>query len=231
LATRALREYLGDIDWVQVVGEARTGPEAVRLIHKLEPDLIFLDVRMPGLTGLQVLEALTHQPTIVFTTAFDEYAVAAFEFGAVDYLVKPFGRERLHATLDRVRMRLLGEMINGEERKTPRTGRYPARLFAQQRGAIIPVPTNEILRIDATAGGVNLVTHKGIYSAAATIGELQERLDPKEFVRVHRSHIVSVAHVTMIRRYDERRLIFQLDDGGKLVASRRGSRLFRELMG
>ena len=231
LATRALRVYLGDIDWIQVVGEAGNGPEAVRLIHKLEPDLIFLDVRMPGLTGLQVLQALTYQPVIVFTTAFDEYAPAAFEFGAVDYLVKPFGRERLHATLDRVRVRLLGERIGGEERKAPRPGRYPARLFAQHRGGIIPIPTSEILRIDATAGGVRLVTHKGTYSASATIGELQERLDPREFVRVHRSHIVSVAHVTMIKRYDERRLVFQLDDGTKLVASRRGSRLFRELMG
>ena len=231
LATRALREYLSDIAWIRVVGEARTGPESVRFIHKLEPDLIFLDVRMPGLTGLEVLQALTYQPVIVFTTAFDEYAPQAFEFGAVDYLVKPFGRDRLHATLERVRVRLLGEKLGGEEEKAARAGRYPARLFAQHRGGIIPVPTSEILRIDATAGGVKLITHKGTYSVAVTIGELQERLDPREFVRVHRSHIVSVAHVTMIKRYDERRLLFQLDDGGKLVASRRGSRLFRELMG
>ncbi len=231
LAMRALHEYLRDIDWIRVIGEARTGPEAVRLIHRLEPDLIFLDVRMPGLTGLQVLDALTHHPAIVFTTAFDEYAVTAFEFGAVDYLVKPFGRERLQATLDRVRVHLLGERLGGGEGKASRTTRYPARLFAQHRGGIVPVPVSEILRIDATAGGVQLVTRQATYTAATTIGELQERLEPREFVRVHRSHIVSVAHVTMIKRYDERRLILQLDDGSKLVASRRGSSLFRDLMG
>jgi DNA-binding LytR/AlgR family response regulator len=125
LAVRALRQYLKDVDWVEVVGEARNGRDALRLIHKEEPELVFLDVRMPGLTGLEVLEALTHHPAVAFTTAFDEYAVQAFEFGAVDYLVKPFGRDRLVETLDRVRVRLVGEGVVGRGR----TGR-PARLSA-----------------------------------------------------------------------------------------------------
>lgn len=231
LATRALREYLGDVDWIRVVGEARNGPDAVRLIHKLEPDLVFLDVRMPGLSGLQVLEALTHRPAVVFTTAYDEYAVSAFEFGAVDYLVKPFGKQRLLETLDRVRVRLLGEGFAGAKREASRAEPYPVRLFAQHRGGIIPVPTSEILRIEATQGGAVLVTRAGSYSSSATLGELEERLDPREFVRVHRSHIVSVSHVNVIERFDERRLVLQLRDGKKLVASRQGSRSIRELIG
>jgi len=126
LAVRALRLYLKDVDWVEVVGEARNGRDALRLIHKLEPELVFLDVRMPGLTGLEVLEALTHHPAVVFTTAYDEYAVSAFDFGAVDYLVKPFGRDRLVETLDRVRVRLVGEGVVGK--KAPE-GAMSARSF------------------------------------------------------------------------------------------------------
>ncbi len=109
IAVRARREYLSDVEWVEVVGDAREGGEAMRLIHKLEPDLVFMDVQMPGLTGVEVLEAVTHRSAVVFTTAYDEYAVKAFELGAVDYLVKPFGRERLLECLGRVRVRLVGE--------------------------------------------------------------------------------------------------------------------------
>jgi two-component system LytT family response regulator len=231
LAVKALREYLRDVDWIQVIGEARDGSEAVRLIQKHEPDLVFLDVRMPGLSGLEVLETITHHPAIVFTTAFDEYAVPAFEFGAVDYLVKPFGKERLLETLDRVRVRMLGEGLAGRQKADGPTERYLSRLFARDRGRIVPVPTRAIIRIDATPVGVTLRTKAGTFSTDASMGELQERLDPRDFVRVHRSHIVNLTHVATIRRYDERRLILKMDDGSGLVASRQGSKSLRQLMG
>lgn len=94
---------LADVPWIQVVGEARDGPDAVTLVNELKPDLVFLDVVMPGLTGIEAVEGFLHDPTIVFTTAFDRYAVAAFEARALDYLHKPFGRRRLDETLSRVR--------------------------------------------------------------------------------------------------------------------------------
>ena len=109
LARRAIREYLRGVEWVEIVGEAANGNDAMRLLHKLEPDLVFMDVRMPGLSGIEVLDAATHRAAVVFTTAYDDYAVTAFELGAVDYLVKPFGKERLLETLSRVRVRLVGE--------------------------------------------------------------------------------------------------------------------------
>jgi len=232
LALRALRQYLKDVEWVEVVGEARNGRDAVRLIHKLEPELVFLDVRMPGLTGLEVLEALTHHPAVVFTTAYDEYAVSAFEFGAVDYLVKPFGRDRLVETLDRVRVRLVGEgmVANGGEVKGEGARHFPPRLFAQHRGNLVPVPTSEIVRVDASAGGVTLVTGAGSFDLEATLAEVQDRLDPEDFVRVHRSHLVNLAHVTGIRRYDERRFTVQLDNGTSLVTSRQGAKDLRGIM-
>ena len=231
LARRALREYLKGVDWVDLVGEAADGREAVRSIHKLEPDLVFLDVRMPELSGLQVLEMVTHRAAVVFTTAYDEYAVSAFELGAVDYLVKPFGRERLLQTLSRVRVRLLGEgAASGDQDDVPRS---PAvrRLFARHRGTMVPVRTADIIRVDATAGGARLVTDSGIFDMDATLGEVEQRLDPSDFVRIHRSHIVNLGRVTGIRSYDERRLEVCLTDGSTLVASRHGSRLLRNVTG
>lgn len=231
LGVRAIREYLRGVDWVEIVGEARDGREALRLIHKLEPDLVFMDVRMPGMSGVEVLRAVESRPAVVFTTAFDEYAIPAFELGAVDYLVKPFGRERLLETLDRVRVRLVGE---GRSAATPegapappRAIRYASRLFARHRGNTVPVSVAEIKRIDAVAGGVALVTPAGTLELDATLGELEKRLDPSDFVRVHRAHLVNLAHVTSIRRYDDRRLTLRLDDGSTLVTSRSGSQALR----
>jgi two-component system LytT family response regulator len=231
LAVKAIREYLRDVEWIRLVGEARNGPEAVRLIQKLEPDLVFLDVRMPGLTGLEVLDAITHLPAIVFTTAFDEYAIPAFDAGAVDYLVKPFGQERFLKTLDRVRVRLVGEGLAAGDQPRWQGAQYAPRLFARHRGSIIPVPVSEIARVDTAPGGVSLVTKKGTFSLDATMGELENRLDPREFVRVHRSHVVNLTHVASIQSYDERRLILKMKDGSELLASRRGSKALRELMG
>ncbi|NNM32620.1 MAG: response regulator, partial [Gemmatimonadetes bacterium] len=139
LARRALRTYLQDVSWLEVVAEAATGPEAMRMIHKHEPELVFMDVRLPGVSGLEVLDAIHHQPAIVFTTAFDEYALPAFELGAVDYLLKPFGKARLLETLDRVRVRLLGEGLlpaptgGGSRPRRPASG----RVFARARGALV----------------------------------------------------------------------------------------------
>lgn len=233
IARRALHEYLGDVEWIEIVGEAVNGREAVRLFHKLEPDLVFLDVRMPGLTGLEVLDSVTHRPAVVFTTAHDEYAVQAFDFGAVDYLVKPFGRDRLLETLNRVRVRLLGEGLTdarAEEGAAPEERGFVERLFARNRGSIVPVPVARIVRIDATTGGVTLRCGQAAYEMDCTLAELEARLDPRDFLRVHRSHVVNLTHLASISRYDERRLELRLSDGSSIVASRHGSRALRDVM-
>ena len=231
LALRAMEAYLADVPWVEVEATATDGREALRLIHKHEPDLVFLDVRMPGLSGLEVLDALRHRPAIVFTTAFDEYAVSAFEHGAIDYLVKPFGRDRLVRTLDRVRVRLIGEARARGHAGPPADERYPSRIFVRHRGATIPVATHDVRRVEAVDGG--LVIHAGELRADldSTLGELESRLDPRDFVRVHRGHLVNLGHVASITRYDDRRLLVKLDDGSSIVASRAGSQALRALTG
>ena len=232
LALRAMEAYLRDVPWVEVEATATDGREALRLIHKHEPDLVFLDVRMPGLTGLEVLDALQHRPAIVFTTAFDEYAVSAFEHGAIDYLVKPFGRDRLVRTLDRVRVRLIGE-ARARAEAGPATDQptYASRIFVRHRGATIPVATRDVRRVEAVDGGVSI--HAGELQAEldSTLGEVESRIDPRDFVRIHRAHLVNLAHVTRITRYDDRRLLVKLDDGSSVVASRTGSQALRALTG
>jgi two-component system LytT family response regulator len=234
LARRALHEYLSDVEWIEIVADAENGRDALRLIHKLEPDLVFLDVRMPGMSGLEVLDSLTHEPAIVFTTAYDEYAVRAFDLGAVDYLVKPFGRERLLETLARVRVRLLGEGLVGGGRAAapddPEGRASRRRLFARHKGGIVPVATDTIVRIDAAAGRVTVHCGPDRYEMDATLAELEARLDPADFVRIHRSHVVNLRHVASIRRYDDRRLEVRLSDGSSVVTSRHGSKALRDLM-
>lgn len=232
LAQQAMREYMRDVAWIEIVGVAGDGREALRLIHKLEPDLVFLDVRMPGLSGLEVLDALEHRPAVVFTTAFDEYALSAFEHGAVDYLVKPFGRDRLIETLDRVRIRLLGETRTrgGGAPHTTTASAASERIFARHRGSIVPISTREIRRAEAVDGGVVVHVDDRSFEVDCSLGEFEGRLDPSDFVRVHRAHLVNLGHVDTITRYDERRLRLALDDGTSIVASRRGSQALRGLM-
>ena len=230
LALRAIQSYLSEIDWVEVVATAGDGRSALRLINKHDPDLVFLDVRMPGLSGLQVLEALEDKPAIVFTTAFDEYAVSAFDHGAVDYLVKPFGKDRLVQTLDRVRVRLAGEGGRSPEPNAQEEMRYADRLFARHRGAMVPVSVRDILVLTAADGEVEVHTPNGTYGLDSTLGEVERRLDPTDFVRVHRAHLVNLARVRGIRRYDERRLMLTLENDEVIVASRNGSQALRGLM-
>ncbi len=233
LGIRAIREYLQGVTWIEIVGEARDGGEALRLIHKLEPDLVFLDVRMPGMSGIEVLEAVEHRPAVVFTTAFDEYAIAAFDLGAVDYLVKPFGRDRLIRTLDRVRVRLAGEGRSpGGSGASGRAavGSHTDRIFARRKGAMVPVAVADIVRLEAIDGGVSVITASGVFDLDATLGEVAARLDPDDFLRVHRAHVVNLGHLQSVRRYDARRLELLLDDGVSVIASRTGSQLLREVM-
>src|SRR5437588_12423903 len=127
LARQTIKDFVQGEDWLKVVGEAADGDSAITLIDDLRPDLVFLDVRMPGLTGLQVLESIKHDPEVIFTTAYDDHAVTAFELEALDYILKPFGRERFRQTLSRVRRRLSGA---GEADEPPVRARAASALAA-----------------------------------------------------------------------------------------------------
>jgi two-component system LytT family response regulator len=233
LARESLRELVDEIDWIDALGEVADGQAAIRFIDDRKPDVVFLDVELPELSGLQVLERIHHRPRVVFTTAYDRYAVSAFEFEAVDYLVKPFGRRRFRETIDRLKRRIeeQGTVISGYEgERAALGGPYLYRLYSKTGNRIVPIAVDAILRLEAADYCVEAFCADGSHLLDLTLGDLESRLDPNRFCRVHRSHIVNLDHVAEMRRYDMRRLTIRMSDGTEVVASRAGSKNLRDRM-
>ena len=231
-ARRMLRDYLAEASWIEVVGECADGHEAVARIDRLEPRLVILDVRLPEMSGLEVLERIHHQPDVVFATAYDQYAVAAFELGALDYLVKPFGRQRFRRMLERVQRRLSMDPEGPSAPERARTALAQAplrRLFARRGERIVPIPAAGILRIQAKGDYAEVHAPGGPFLLHVSLSELAGRLDPERFVQVHRSHIVNLDAVKLLRPHDdERRLVIVLTTGEEIVASRSASETLRK---
>src|SRR5262245_58775450 len=187
---QTLRDFLAETDWIELVGEAENGIEAVRLLSETHADLVFLDVQMPELSGLQVLEQLDYEPAVIFTTAFDEYAVRAFEFGAIDYLLKPFGRERFHKTLSRVRFSLNAaaagvEPVSLRERTAAISIEPLTRLFVRQGDRILPLLVDTISRLEASDDYVTVYAGGRSFLVGLTLNEFEKRLPSDRFRRVH----------------------------------------------
>lgn len=228
-----LAEYLERVEAVRIVGVAGDGEAAVRLVDETRPDVLFLDIRLPEMDGFEVLRRIQHRPEVVFTTAFDDYAVSAFELGALDYLVKPFGPVRLQAAVERVRARLSSRSSEpgaaGPVERALAVTRTPMRrLFARQGGRIVPIEVDDVLRISASGEYSEVVTEKSSFLVASSLAQLAESLDPAVFERVHRTHIVNFRAVRHMKAADDRRLLITLRDGTSVVASRAASTRLRQ---
>lgn len=230
LARQNLREYAAGVEWLELVGEAGDGAGAVRLIDRLEPDLVFLDVNLPEISGLEVLKRIHHAPEIVFTTAYDRFALAAFEAGALDYLLKPFGRQRFQTTLERVRRRLAERSVPAAERARAAFGTPWRRLFARTSSGIVPIDVRTIRHIQASGDYVEVHGESERHLLHISLGELASRLDPETFCQVHRSHIVNLEAVERLTPYDERRFLIKLRGGKEILASRSASEMLRRLV-
>ena len=222
VARAGLRAMLSAIDWVEVVGEAADGESAVTAIDALRPELVFLDVQMPGLLGTEVLRRLEQPPFVIFTTAFSEHAVTAFELGAVDYLLKPFGPTRLAAAMDRVRS-ALGEpsSVDAFERLSGALAGGPiSRLFVRVGGTLVPLAVERVSRFEAD--GDYVIAHAGgaRHMLHLSLSRLEERLDSRRFVRVHRTHIVNLDQVRAFKRDATGNLEAELLDGARVPVSR-----------
>jgi two-component system LytT family response regulator len=222
VARAGLRDMLAAFDWITVVGEAGSGPAAVESINSLRPEVVFLDIQLPGFLGTEVLQRLEHQPIVVFTTAYAEHAVTAFELGALDYLLKPFGPARLGGALERVRA-AIGEPSSPAPlgRLTEALAHGPmSRLFVRSGGALLTVPVASVWWFEAD--GDYVVAHAGRtrHMLHVSLNRIEARLDAARFVRIHRTHIVNLDHVTGFRRQGKGRLVAELTDGTRLPVSR-----------
>ncbi len=212
-----------------LVGTAASGKQAVELLDARRPQLVFLDIRIPEIDGMEVLRRAQHRPEVVFTTAHEAYAIAAFELGAVDYLVKPFGRARLAAAVERVRERLGGGAAGpgGAERALAVADRPLRWIFARARARIVPIPVAHVVRIDAAGEYSEVHADGASHLVRIPLRELLGMLDPGVFEQVHRSHVVNLGAVEHFRPVDDRRLRVTLKDGSSVVASRAASERIR----
>jgi two-component system LytT family response regulator len=235
-ARALLKEYLGAHPDVVVVAECANGFEALKRAGEHAPDLVFLDVQMPKLDGFEVLELLEPRPAVVFCTAYDEFALRAFEVNAVDYLLKPFGRERLAAALARVRERRAAPAAappasaSALASAAREPGRFTERLLVRDGANVHVVPLEQLDYLEAQDDYVAIHSAGRSWLKHTTLAEIAAGLDPERFVRVHRSYVVPVDRIARLETYAKDSRVAILRDGRELPVSRAGYARLRELM-
>jgi two-component system LytT family response regulator len=230
LARRSLRTHLSQLGLTTEIHEASDGRTAIAMANKHRPRLLFLDIVMPGATGLQVLERLEYEPQVVFTTAHDQYAVTAFELGALDYLLKPFGKDRLVRLLRRIEAMGNDSSISVMERAQESLSRPNlSRVFVRDGNRIVPIALTSLERIQGADDYVTVHTLNKEYLLSVRLSELETHLSTLNFLRIHRSHIINLELVESIEPYDTNRVTAVMKSGARIVASRAGSRLLRNL--
>ena len=215
LARRRLRALIDDAPGITWCGEAENGVRALQLIEDVEADVLFLDIEMPGMSGLDVALLADGRLQVIFTTAFDQHAVKAFDLQAADYLLKPFSAQRLRSAIERARS------LAPDQRGAAQ------RIFARERGRIVPIPARSIVRLEADGDYVHVHTDDREHLITATLSELHARLDQDTFVRVHRSHVVNMNAVARIESSGGSRLRLCLKNGQSILASRARSKELR----
>ncbi|WP_195763826.1 LytR/AlgR family response regulator transcription factor [Pseudoduganella rivuli] len=231
VARAGLRHLLAAFDWLACVGEAADGPAVIEAVGRLQPDVVLLDIQMPGCFGIDVLRQLPPPlPRIVFTTAYAEHAVTAFELGALDYLLKPFGADRLAGALARVRAALGEPLPPALDRYGEMLAQGPMRrLFVRSGRSIQPIAVADVHRFEAVGDYVTAYTAGGEHLLHVALNRLESRLDPQQFARIHRTHLVNLDHLARFRRELDGRLTAMLRSGVELPVSKSRAQVFREL--
>jgi len=234
LARQILREYLKHEPDVEIVAECANGFAAVKAVSEHKPDLLFLDVQMPKLDGFEVLELVDREVAVVFVTAFDQYAMKAFDAAAVDYLLKPFGPDRLQTALQRVRRRLAEHQPAPAAADLKIAARPPDqhldRIVVRDGSRVQIIPVNKLDYAEAQDDYVSLHSEKKGYLKQQTISSLEAALDPARFVRVHRSYIVNIERISKIEPYTKDTRVVLLTDGSQIPVSRAGYARLKELL-
>jgi DNA-binding LytR/AlgR family response regulator len=235
-ARERLKRYLANLEGVSVIGEAQDGVQAVEMIESQSPELVLLDIQMPGLDGFGVVEALQEAPAIIFVTAYDQYAIRAFEVHALDYLLKPFSRERLAKAIQRAREALAGGQDPSAQLRPlleglAAEGRYLTRLAVRHRDCIRVLDAGEVDWIGIEDEQVWVHVGDQAYPIRRTLTELEARLDPKRFFRAHRSAIVNLDRVQEVIPWFKGSHILRLTTGAEVDLSRAQARRLRKILG
>lgn len=232
LARELLKEYIENIPELTIIGEADKGKDAVELIDKMKPDLIFLDVQMPGMTGFDVLDDIEHDPFVIFTTAYDQYAIKAFEKSAIDYLLKPLDQERFKLAVEKAvsRMKLeqnnVGELLRSM--KTDSKTSYDSHIFVQKSEKLLNLPVEEIMFLEASGDYTILTTKNDQFVSSSGIGKLEEILNPETFIRVHRSTIININYLKEIEKHFNGGMIVKMQTGKSFPVSRTYAKVIRK---
>ena len=223
-----LRKYIEQHPYLQIVAECRNGEEAIERINSIQPDLAFLDIQMPGKTGFDVLQEINHFPTIIFSTAYDQYAIEAFNVNAIDYLLKPFTKERfdqaLHKALETSKNRMLQQLTESFA-----TSSYPERILVEQGHRLVSVALKDVIWVEAEGDYSKIHTGKQTFLSNKGISELEKRLNPSQFQRVHRSFIIALDAIQEVYKDPSGPLVL-LKNNVQIKVSRSYIDVFRRLI-
>lgn len=234
-ARNIVKLYLANYDSIELIGEYADGFSGVKAINELKPDLIFLDIQMPKLTGFELLELIEHKPEIVFTTAYDQYAIKAFEANATDYLLKPFSKERfevaLHKVIDKLEKKEKSDSkINSIITTISEKPEIISRVAVKSGARIDVIPVDDIIYFAAEGDYVMIYTHKDSYLKEKTMKYFETHLDNQQFVRIHRSSIININEINRIEHYDKESYLVVLKNNVKLKVSDSGYKSLKQML-
>ncbi|MFN8714035.1 MAG: LytR/AlgR family response regulator transcription factor [Bacteroidota bacterium] len=231
LARALVREYLQEFPELEIVCESGDGFEGVKAIQQHRPDLIFLDVQMPKINGFEMLELTDPMPPVIFTTAFDEYAMKAFEIHAVDYLLKPFSKERFVKAVQKWQQSSATEAVQQLlETPQPQTGEHH-RIVVRSGTSIRIIPMQDVIYIEAYDDYVKVFTQNDVFLKKKTLSYYEQTLPASEFLRVHRSYLIKLDQLTRVEPFEKNGHIALLKNGSKVPLSRNGYSRLREQLG
>ncbi|WP_437921761.1 LytR/AlgR family response regulator transcription factor [Sphingobacterium sp. LRF_L2] len=234
LARMIITEYLKQHADVAIVAECGDGFEGAKAIQQLQPDLVFLDIQMPKLTGFEMLEIVDEMPNVIFTTAFDEFAIKAFEKNAIDYLLKPISRDRFEQAITKFRNNFVNSVpkVGTIEKVNAITEEESLERIVVKNGTQIKIiPVQQVNFLEAYDDYVKIHTKDGVFLKNKTMSSFEKQLDPKQFVRVHRSFIAKVDQLAKIEPMEKESYIATLLTGEKINISKSGYARLKQIIG
>ncbi|HEY9195917.1 MAG TPA: LytTR family transcriptional regulator DNA-binding domain-containing protein [Mucilaginibacter sp.] len=236
LARMVVMEYLQNFKEIELIQECGDGFEGLKAIQQHQPDLIFLDVQMPKINGFEMLELVENPPAVIFATAFDEYAIKAFEAHAVDYLMKPFSKERFNKAVekylasapDKHPAKQTEELLEAVATHSPA---QHERIVVKTGTKVKIIPVADVEYLQADDDYVSVITKEGAYLKNKTMSFFEQTLDPRQFVRVHRSYIIAITQITRIDPYEKDAHLAILKSGAKIPVSKTGYVKLKQVLG